>query len=68
MVTVYVRERESLDEALKRFSRLVEKEGITAKVKENMFYTKPSKLKRDRMAKAKRKMDKKRKKDQFHSF
>ncbi len=64
MVTVYVRERESIEEALRRFNKMVEKEGITTKVKENMYYTKPSKLKRDKINKAKRKMEKKRRKDQ----
>lgn len=63
MVKVHVRERESLEDALRRFSKMVEKEGITAKVKENMFYTKPSKLKRDKITKAKRKMEKKRRKE-----
>lgn len=63
MVIVYVHQKESLEDALKRFSKLVEKEGITAKVKENMFYTKPSKLKRDKITKAKRKLEKKRRKD-----
>lgn len=63
MVTVYIKERESLEEALRRFSKMVEKEGITAKVKDNMFYTKPSKLKRDRIAKAKRKQEKKRRRE-----
>ncbi len=59
MVTVHIRERESLEEALRRFSKMVEKEGITAKVKENMFYIKPSKLRRDKITKAKRKQEKK---------
>ncbi len=63
MVTVHIRDRESLEEALRRFSKMVEKEGITAKVKENMFYTKPSKLKRDKIAKAKRKQEKRRRRE-----
>ncbi|MBU1076668.1 MAG: 30S ribosomal protein S21 [Spirochaetes bacterium] len=63
MVTVYIRNKESLEDALKRFSKLVEKEGITTKVKENMFYTKPSKVRRDKVAKAKRKLEKKRRKE-----
>ncbi|MDD5065752.1 MAG: 30S ribosomal protein S21 [bacterium] len=63
MVTVYVNDRESIDEALRRFSKIVGKEGIITKVKENMFYTKPSKLKRDRIIKAKRKMEKKQRKE-----
>jgi len=63
MVTVYVGENESLDEALRRFNKLVEREGITAKVKENMYYTKPSKIRREKLLKAKRKMEKKRRKE-----
>lgn len=63
MVTVYVHQKESLEDALKRFSKMVEKEGITTKVKENMFYTKPSKARRDKIAKAKRKQEKKRRKE-----
>ncbi len=65
MVTVYVRERESVEEALRRFNKMVEKEGITAKVKEHMFYIKPSKLRRDKIAKARRKMEKKRRKEMY---
>jgi len=63
MVTVYVGENESLDEALRRFNKLVEREGITAKVKENMYNTKPSKIRREKLLKAKRKMEKKRRKE-----
>lgn len=63
MVTVYVNEKESLDDALRRFSKLVEKEGITTKVKENMYYVKPSKLRRDRINKAKRKMEKRKRRE-----
>ncbi len=63
MVTIYVNEKESIDEALRRFGKIVGKEGIITKVKENMFYTKPSKMKRDRIIKAKRKMEKKQRKE-----
>ncbi|MBN1898046.1 MAG: 30S ribosomal protein S21 [Spirochaetes bacterium] len=63
MVRVNIRERETLDDALRRFNKLVEKEGITAKAKEHMFYIKPSKLKRDKENKARRKLEKKRRKD-----
>jgi len=63
MVTVHIREKESLEDALRRFSKMVEKEGITAKVKENMFYIKPSKLKRDKITKAKRKQEKKQRRE-----
>ena len=63
MVTVYVNSKESLDNAIKRFNKMVQKEGITTKVKENMFYTKPSKVKRDKTTKAKRKINKKRQRE-----
>ena len=59
MVMVVVRERESFEDALRRFNKLIEKEGITTRAKENMYYTKPSKLKRDKINKAKRRMEKK---------
>jgi small subunit ribosomal protein S21 len=64
MVTVYVNEKESIEEALRRFSKLVEKEGIIAKAKENMYYIKPSKLRRDELNRARRKMERKRRKEQ----
>lgn len=64
MVTVYVKEKESIDDAIRRFNKIIEKEGITAKLKENMYYMKPSKAKRERMNKIKRKMEKKKRKEQ----
>ena len=63
MVTVYVKDRESLDEAIRRFNKLIEKEGITAKAKENMYFTKPSKARREKMNKLRRKMEKKKRKE-----
>ncbi len=59
MVTVFVNERETLENALKRFSKKVQKEGITKKVKEKMYFVKPSQVKRDKASKAKRKLEKK---------
>lgn len=63
MVTVYVKDRESLDEAIRRFNKLIEKEGITAKAKEIMYYTKPSQLRREKLNKLRRKLEKKRRKE-----
>jgi small subunit ribosomal protein S21 len=64
LVTVYVKDRESLDEAIRRFNKLIEKEGITAKAKEIMYYTKPSKARREKMNKLRRKLEKKKRKEQ----
>lgn len=63
MVKVYVRDNESVEDALRRFNKMIEKEGITAKVKENMYYVKPSKAKREKMNKIKRKIEKKKRKE-----
>ncbi|MBN1899385.1 MAG: 30S ribosomal protein S21 [Spirochaetes bacterium] len=59
MVKVVKRENESIDETVKRFSRKVQKEGITKIVREKMYYTKPSKRRREKMSKARRRLQKK---------
>ena len=63
MVTVYVKDSESLEDAIRRFNKMIEKEGITAKLKENMYYTKPSKARREKINKLRRKLEKKRRKE-----
>jgi len=65
LVTVYVKEKESLDDALRRFHKLIEKEGITAKAKEIMYYTKPSQARREKINKLKRKLEKKKRKEEL---
>ncbi len=62
MVEVKIREGESLDEALKRFKREVEKEGILKLAREKMYYKSQSVLKKEKMAAIKRKLEIKRKK------
>ena len=42
MATIHVDEIESLDKALKRFKRMVEKEGIIREFKRREYYEKPS--------------------------
>jgi small subunit ribosomal protein S21 len=59
MVKVVKRDNESIDETVKRFSRKVQKEGITKIVREKMYYTKPSKRRREKMSKARRRLQKK---------
>jgi len=63
MVKIVVRERESFEEALRRFNKLIEKEGITTRAKENMYYTKPSKVKRDKINKARRRLEKRQRRE-----
>lgn len=62
MVEVKVREGESLEEALKRFKKEVEKEGILKLAREKMFYKSPSVLKKEKMAQIKRKLELRKKK------
>lgn len=42
MAIVYVMENEPFEKVLKRFKRVVEKEGILTEVKRKQFYEKPS--------------------------
>ena len=55
MVQIRVREKESIEDALRRFKRKVEKEGIIRKYRDKIFYAKPSTVKRQKLIKAKRK-------------
>lgn len=68
MVTVSVKSNESIDDALRRFNKMIEKEGITAKLKEKMYYVKPSKAKREKINKLKRKLEKKKRKEQQRRY
>ena len=55
MATVYVRDGEPFEKALKRFKKLCEKEGILTEIKRREYYEKPSeKRKRKAMAARKR--------------
>ncbi len=65
MVEVKVREGEKLEDALKRFKKEVEKEGILKLAREKMFYKSPSVIKKERMAQLKRKLELKKKKQQL---
>lgn len=65
MVEVKVREGERLEDALKRFKKEVEKEGILKLAREKMYYKSPSVLKKEKMAQIKRKLELRRKKLQM---
>jgi len=52
MIVVKVEEGETIDRALKRFKRRIEKAGIMREVRERQFYKKPSEVHREILAKA----------------
>jgi small subunit ribosomal protein S21 len=53
---VIVDENEPFDKALKRFKRLVEKEGILTEVRRRQFYEKPSEKKKRRERQARKRI------------
>ena len=52
MIKVKARGNESLDQMLRRFKKMCEKEGLTKEIKRTSYYEKPSERKRRRMRKA----------------
>ena len=54
MSVVYLKENDSIDVALKKFKKVIEREGILTELKKREFYEKPS-IKRKKKAIAARK-------------
>jgi small subunit ribosomal protein S21 len=52
MIKVKSRGNESLEQMLRRFKKMCEKEGLTKEIKRTSYYEKPSERKRRRMRKA----------------
>ena len=52
MVKVKARGNESIDQMLRRFKKMCEKEGLTKQIKRNSYYEKPSERRRRRIRKA----------------
>ena len=46
MVLMHVRDRESIQEAVRRFRKLVERSGLKREMRSREFYEKPSDVKR----------------------
>ncbi|HRX78913.1 MAG: 30S ribosomal protein S21 [Planctomycetaceae bacterium] len=46
MVVMRVRDRESIQEAVRRFRKLVERSGLKREMRSRQFYEKPSDIKR----------------------
>lgn len=63
MVSVKVREGESIEEAIRRFKRECERNGIMQEIKKREFYKSPSVIKKEKLAEAKRKIRRKMMKD-----
>jgi small subunit ribosomal protein S21 len=56
MVSVKVRENESIEEAIRRFKRECERNGVMQEIKKREFYKSPSVLKKEKLAETKRKI------------
>jgi len=56
MVGVRVREGESIEDALRRFKRECEKDGILQEIKKREFYKPPSVLRKEKLAETRRRM------------
>lgn len=56
MVGIRVRENESIEEAIRRFKRECERNGILQEIKRREFYESPSVRRKKKMAEARRKM------------
>lgn len=56
MVGIRIRENETIDEALRRFKRECERDGIMQEIKRREFYESPSVRRKKKAAEAKRKM------------
>ena len=54
MVKLVVRERESIQEAVRRFRKLVERSGVKKEMRRREFYEKPSETKRRARLRAER--------------
>ncbi len=58
MPAVRVRENESFEKALRRFTKSCEKSGLMSDIRKNQQYEKPSETRRRKMNAARRKMRK----------
>jgi small subunit ribosomal protein S21 len=59
MVNIKIREGESIEEAIRRFKRECEKNGIMQEIKKREFYKPPSIIKKEKLAEIKRKIRRK---------
>lgn len=62
MATILVDDSENLEKAIKRFKRMVEKEGIVREFKKREYYVKPSAINHQKKVTLERKLLNKRRK------
>jgi small subunit ribosomal protein S21 len=56
MIRVKLRTNESVEQLLKRFKKVCEKEGLVRDIKRNSYYEKPSERRRRKIRKMKKKV------------
>jgi small subunit ribosomal protein S21 len=54
MVRMFVRDRESIQEAVRRFRKIVERSGLKKEMRRRQYYEKPSEVKRRARLRAER--------------
>jgi small subunit ribosomal protein S21 len=59
MVNVKVRDNESIEDAIRRFKRECERNGVMQEIKKREFFKSPSVLKKEKLAETKRKIRRK---------
>jgi len=57
MIKVKARGNESLDQMLRRFKKMCEKEGLTKEIKRTSYYEKPSERRRRRIRKSQKRVE-----------
>ena len=68
MATISVEETENLEKAIKRFKRMVEKEGIIREYKKREYFEKPSAILHQKKTTLRRKLFNKRRKSEKKEF
>ena len=68
MATINVDETENLEKAIKRFKRMVEKEGIIREFKRREYFEKPSALLHQKKTTLERKLLNKRRKSEIKDY
>ncbi|MCR5062050.1 MAG: 30S ribosomal protein S21 [Spirochaetales bacterium] len=68
MATISVEESENLEKAIKRFKRMVEKEGIIREYKKREYFEKPSAILHQKKTTLERKLLNKRRKSEHKDF
>ncbi|MCI6798498.1 MAG: 30S ribosomal protein S21 [Treponema sp.] len=68
MATISVEETENLEKAIKRFKRMVEKEGIIREYKKREYFEKPSAILHQKKTTLERKLLNKRRKSEKKEF